>query len=168
VDPGVVLLRAAGGNVMIVNVTPSRSRRFALSPCILLWLWLLTGVAGPCVRAAEASLETLPRANGSKRNFDIPAGDALTALKRFSAQSGEQVIYKTESLDGIQTHAVRGSFTAREALGRMLSRTALSVAKDEKNGVLAIVLAADTYGKSRSADSAPAGDLTSKKKLDGS
>jgi hypothetical protein len=105
------------------------------------------------------------RAKASKKNFDIPAGDALTALKRFFAQSGEQLIYKTESLDGIRTEAVRGSFTAREALERMLRRTALSVAQDQKNGVLAIVPAPSAKGKSRSADSDSATDPSSKKKV---
>lgn len=150
---------------MIDYFTQTRYRRFALGPFIALWVWLLAGVTGTCVRAAEASAEMSPRAKASKKNFDIPAGDALTALKRFFAQSGEQLIYKTESLHGIRTEAVRGSFTAREALERMLSRTALSVAQDEKTGVLAIVLATSANGKSRSADSSSATDHSSKKKL---
>ena len=150
---------------MIDYFTQPRYRRFALGPCIALWIWLLAGVAGPCVRAAEASTESSPQARASKKNFDIPAGEALTALKRFFAQSGEQLIYKTESLDGVRTEAVKGSFTAREALERMLNRTALSVAQDKKTGILVIVAAANANGKSRSADSASATDLSSKKKM---
>ncbi len=149
---------------MIDYFTQPRYRRFALSHFTALWIWLLAGVTGPCIRAAEASTEMAPRAKASKKNFDIPAGDALTALKRFVAQSGEQLIYKTESIDGIRTDVVQGSFTAREALQRMLSGTALSVAQDEKNGVLAIVLPASANGKSQPVDSTSATDPSSKKK----
>jgi hypothetical protein len=148
---------------MIDGFARARYRRFALGPFLASWIWLLAGVTGPCVRAAEAARDTSSPAKASKKSFDIPAGDALTALKRFSGQSGEQLIYKTESLDGIRTHAVRGSFTPREALERMLSRTALSVTEDRKSGVLAIVQAAGANGKTRSADSTD--DLSSKKKL---
>jgi hypothetical protein len=47
----------------------------------------------------------------------------------------------------------------------MLSRTALSVAQDEKNGVLAIVPPASANGKGRSADSTSATGLSAKKKV---
>ena len=150
---------------MIAYFTQPRCRRFVLGPCLGLWIGLLAGVTGTCVRAAEASAEMSPRAKAAKKNFDIPAGEALAALKRFLVQSGEQLIYKAESLQGIRTEAVQGSFTAREALERMLSRTALSVAQDEKTGVLAIVLPAGANGKSRSADALSATDHSSKKKL---
>ena len=151
---------------MIDYFTQPRYCRVALGPFVALWIWLLAGVTGPCVSAAEASTEMSPRAKASKKNFDIPAGDALTALKRFFAQSGEQLIYKTEYLDGIRTEPVQGSFTAREALERMLRRTALSVTQDEKNGVLAIVPAAGANGqKSRSSDSISASDPSPKKKM---
>jgi hypothetical protein len=145
--------------------TQHRFCRCALAFSIALSIWLLPGVNGPFVRAADASREMLPQAEASKKNFDIPASDALTALKRFFAQSGEQLIYKNESLDGIRTEAVKGSFTSREALERMLSRTALSVAQDEKSRVLAIVPAASANGKNRSADSSSATGSSSKKKM---
>lgn len=150
---------------MIDYFTQLRYHRFAVGPFIALWICLLACVTAPYLHAAEASTEMPPRPKASKKNFDIPAGDALAALKRFLAQSGEQLIYKTESLDGIRTQPVRGSFTAREALERMLSRTALSVARDEKDGVLAIVLTTSASGKSPSADSSTATNHSSKKKL---
>jgi len=74
-----------------------------------------------------------------KKRFDIPSGDAFTTLKQFATQSGEQLIYKVDTLEGIQTVAVRGRFTAREALGRMLAKTNLSTIQDRKVGTLSIV-----------------------------
>ncbi|MBI4626635.1 MAG: hypothetical protein HY736_25875 [Verrucomicrobia bacterium] len=39
----------------------------------------------------------------------------------------------------MKTNAVQGDFTPREALERMLSRTALTVKQDERTGALAII-----------------------------
>ncbi len=143
---------------------PSRHVRFALRLCLAFGISLLAGVARPCLRAGEAATETAPRTKAVKKTFAIPAGDAVSALKRFMTQSGEQLIYKVESLEGVRTEAVQGSFTPREALERMLVRTGLAVVQDDKNGVLAIVLATSGNGKSRSDDSITAPDLSSKKK----
>src|SRR6185369_1143881 len=59
----------------------------------------------------------------SKKNFDLPAGDASATLKVFSEQSGEQIIYPVELVRGQQTNAVHGELTAREALDAMLAKT---------------------------------------------
>lgn len=78
----------------------------------------------------------------AKKSYQLPAGDAAVTLKRFSEQSGEQIVYPVDSVRGVQTNAVSGELTAREALGRMLAGTALVTVQDEKTQALAVQLSA--------------------------
>lgn len=80
-------------------------------------------------------------ADETKMSFDIAAGDALPALKQFAAQSGEQLLYSAEAVQGVATNAIKGTFTARDALDRMVSGTKLTVVADKKNGALSLVRA---------------------------
>jgi iron complex outermembrane receptor protein len=101
----------------------------------------------PFVRAALAALVFLLAALGSafsaetRKAFDIPAGDALASLKQFPAQSGEQLLYAAAAVEGVTTNAVKGDFTPREALDRMVKDTPLAVAVDKKNGALSLIRA---------------------------
>ena len=52
-------------------------------------------------------------------------------LKRFLNQSGGQVVYLVDSVRGVATKPVRGRFTAREALQRMLAGTPLMTTESE-------------------------------------
>jgi outer membrane receptor protein involved in Fe transport len=74
----------------------------------------------------------------SRKNFDLPAGDAAKTLKSFSDQSGEQIVYPVEQVRGLQTNTVRGELTPREALDAMLERTGLIVVQDEATGALSV------------------------------
>ncbi len=73
--------------------------------------------------------------------FDIPAGAALPALKRFVAQSGEQLLYSADAVQGVTTNPVKGEFTPRRALDQMVDGTALRVVADRQNGALSLVRA---------------------------
>ncbi len=118
--------------------TPVSRRRFAVRALRASWLWLLVMLSGIAAAAVPKGEKADPDRRTATKRFDIPAGDAFSALKRFSAQSGEQLIYKAESLDGVKTAAVRGTYTPLEALVRMLSLTTLSVTQDATTGTLAI------------------------------
>jgi outer membrane receptor protein involved in Fe transport len=85
-------------------------------------------------------------ADETKKTFDIPAGDALPALKQFAAQSGEQLLYSADAVQGVATNPAKGLFTAREALDEMVKGTKLTVVADKKNGALSLVRAADPKG----------------------
>jgi outer membrane receptor for ferric coprogen and ferric-rhodotorulic acid len=119
---------------MLQTVTPfilrvcrsaDRLRRFIL---LLVLAALL-----PAARAAEAA---------AKRHYDLAAGDAATTLRQFVEQSGEQVIYLVTKVRGVKTNPVKGEFTAREVLDRMVSNTGLVVVRDEKTGALLVNRAA--------------------------
>lgn len=78
------------------------------------------------------------------RPFDIAAGYAATTLRRFAEQSGEQVLFVVRSVRDIETRAVRGHYSAREAIDRMLVGTDLSVVEDAESGAFMIYRATKT------------------------
>lgn len=90
-------------------------------------------VLGLCCSASFAQ-ERSP----STRSFDLPAGDAESAIKLFSQQSGRGVIAGTNVVKGVKTNAVKGEFTAAEALTMMLDGTGLVGNEDRKSGTFAV------------------------------
>lgn len=93
-------------------------------------LLILVVIAGlvPAIRATVTS----------KRHYDVPAGDAVVTLREFVEQSGEQVIYLVPKVHGVKTHAVKGEYTAREVIERMVANTVLVVVQEEKTGALMV------------------------------
>jgi TonB-dependent receptor len=88
-----------------------------------------------CIACCLAGLSLLA---AEKKPFDIPAGTADKALKAFTAQSGSEVLYSAEMARGVKSNAVKGEFTAQEALQRILAGSDLAVAQDAKTGVLTV------------------------------
>ncbi len=70
--------------------------------------------------------------------FDLPSEPADVSLKRFSGQSGVDVIFATRVAAGVTTNAVKGEYTATEAISRLLSNTGLVSMYDKSNGVLIV------------------------------
>lgn len=74
----------------------------------------------------------------STQHFDIPAALAEQSLKMLSVQSGRQVLFPTDAVEGIRTKAVGGEMTAADALRRMLDGTSLMGVEDDKTGSLTV------------------------------
>ena len=91
----------------------------------------------------------LGAAEQAEQHFDIPADDAVAALRLFATQSGRQVLYSGSAVAGIRTTAIKGRFTAKSALIRLIDDPRLDVVEDEKTGALAIV------ARDRNPDSPP-------------
>jgi hypothetical protein len=125
----------------------------------LLFGTLISATAGAAESAAAPSVPS-----ASKKRFDIPAGEAFTTLKRFTEQSGGQLIYKADSIEGVRTDAVRGRYTPLEALSRMLLRTELAITQDAKTGTLAIRPASGSGAGSRALPPKPEPNSAAKKK----
>lgn len=70
--------------------------------------------------------------------FDIPAGGAAATLRQYISQSGEQLLFSSDDVDGVQTQAVAGHFTSRDALLRMLTGTPLRVRFDDVSTAVAV------------------------------
>lgn len=115
---------------------------FILAPLLVprrRWRWCAWLAAGlPAVLLAAESV---------RRHFDIPAGRAEKSLRQYSAQSGVQLVYPTALVRDVQTRAVKGRYTDREALEYLVARTPLRVVRDEKTGVL--TLARSAAGETR-------------------
>lgn len=110
-----------------MSVYPSRRRRYSQrrpAPFFLL-LGLLAGlflVATPATWANEPT----------KYLFDLPAETADRALKRFSEQSGLEVLFPTRVARRVRTHSVKGELEPREALTRMLQGSGLIIIEDQR------------------------------------
>ncbi|MFT3782999.1 MAG: TonB-dependent receptor plug domain-containing protein [Nibricoccus sp.] len=76
--------------------------------------------------------------NNTKKNFNVPAGDAAATLKAFADQSGEQIIFPAEQVRGTQTKAVQGELTPRDALNAMVADTNLVIVQDNETGALVV------------------------------
>lgn len=98
------------------------------------------------IAAFASSLQAAP----AKRVYNIEAGDAAQTLRQFVDQSGEQVIYVVPKVRGVRTNSVRGEYTVREVLQRLLERTTLVVVEDSKTGALIINRVAPVNPRARS------------------
>src|SRR5688500_20249563 len=67
-----------------------------------------------------------------RKNFDLPGESADVALRKFSQQAGQQILFASEIAEGVRTNPVKGEFTALEAANRLLAGTALYVVADQK------------------------------------
>ncbi|HTB81703.1 MAG TPA: TonB-dependent receptor plug domain-containing protein [Opitutaceae bacterium] len=92
------------------------------------WMMLAALAAAPA-RAVEPGM----------KNFQLPDGDAMTTLKQFVEQSGEQVFYFVDKVRGVTTHAVQGRMNARTALELMLQDTRLRAVQDDRTGALSVI-----------------------------
>ncbi|MDO8543068.1 MAG: hypothetical protein Q7S40_21695 [Opitutaceae bacterium] len=97
----------------------------ALPSVALLWLALCHG---PILSSAA----TAPRP------FDLPAGDAAQTLKQFALQARGEILFPAESVAGVLTRPVAGSYSPREAVDRMLAGTPLIVVEDARTGAFMI------------------------------
>lgn len=107
---------------------------FADAPRFRLRLPIAWLVLAACVQFHPSSRA----AESPRHDFNLPAGDPVATLRLFAAQAGRPVLYSGSAVAGIRTAAVRGRFTAREALTRMVAGTGLIVAQDPQSGALAL------------------------------
>ena len=79
--------------------------------------------------AAPAMAQARPADAGFERQmrFDIAASDLRAGISQFSQASGIQVVVTPAAVAGLRTAGVRGTFSVREALGRLLHGTNLAV-----------------------------------------
>jgi hypothetical protein len=109
------------------------SSRLAFKPMIR-WVW----AAALFAFTFECPREVIAASEPKKASFDIPSSQAAPALKKYSAQSGQQVLYSNRDLAGVITNEVRGKFTAEDALRRLLAGTPLVASRDTRSGAVAV------------------------------
>lgn len=86
------------------------------------------------------SLATYARAE-DRRQIDVPAGDLIAALKSLVRQSGIDLVYRSDQLEGLRTQGFRGSVSPQEAVTKLLEGTPL-VVKTDSSGAMLISLPA--------------------------
>ncbi len=74
-------------------------------------------------------------------------GDAVSTLKEFAQQSGAELLYSADVVEGVKTHAVKGEFTPKDALELMVADTPLVVSQGRNSGGLAIRRATEAEAK---------------------
>lgn len=94
----------------------------------------------------------------AKRSFDLPRGDAATTLRLFAAASGRSLVFAAEKVRGATTNAVRGEFTPREALDRMLTGSGLVAAQDAATGAFVVSRQPQAGPPSRTGEVGPVSD----------
>jgi iron complex outermembrane receptor protein len=62
-------------------------------------------------------------------SFDIPAQALGSALRAFAHESRQQVVFENKTVEGKQSAAIKGTYTALDALARLLAGTGLSAQK---------------------------------------
>jgi len=89
-----------------------------------------------CVLVSGSAAATMPEAS-AKRSFDLPAGEAAAVFKQFIAQSRVQLLYVADDATSVRTNTVKGAFTPREAIDRILAGTSL-IAVQTDSGSIAV------------------------------
>lgn len=76
--------------------------------------------------------------NATRRPFNLSADLAERSLKKFSEQSGLEIMFSTSVVAGVRTRPVVGEMTSADALRVLLAGTPLLAITDEKTGSIAI------------------------------
>lgn len=79
-------------------------------------------------------------AASTERDFDIPAGPPADTLKIAAQQGGVEILISTAVPENVYTRPVKGRYTAREALGRMLQDTPYEAVPVSEGKAFGIVL----------------------------
>ena len=92
--------------------------------------------AGFCTALAVHGLFA---ADGARREFHLPAGDAAATLGEFARQADEQIVFLVDTVRGQRTNAVEGALPPFEALQQMLAGTALAAHRETATGAMTVV-----------------------------
>ena len=82
-------------------------------------------------------------ADAPRKSFDLAPDVAERALKKFSLQSGREVLFATETAGGVRTNEVKGDYAPQEAADKLLAGTGLVAVPNIKTGAFTIGRAPD-------------------------
>lgn len=95
-------------------------------------------IAHSVLLALLSSAISLPTLAADSRRVDVPAGDLTAALEALAKQSGAELVYETRQLKGLQTEGVKGSFSAEQAVSKLLEGTPLILRVDSSGAILIV------------------------------
>ena len=88
-----------------------------------------------CTAALAAQAQTSPR-------LDIPAGDLTSALNAYARQSGTQLVYRADQLQGARSAGLSGQAASPQALDALLKNSGFRAQRDASGAVLIVPAAA--------------------------
>ncbi len=86
--------------------------------------------------ACALSLPAFAMADGAKRAIHIPSGELGAALELLAKQSGTDLVYRPDQVQGFRTRGVEGELSTEEAVMRLLEGTPLSLSVDASGAML--------------------------------
>jgi iron complex outermembrane receptor protein len=131
-------------------MTPSQLRRASRTVTIHSRYHPAGAIAVLAVLADFLMLQTVCAAEALP--FDIPAGEAVAALRLFHSQAHSQLLFDMETVRGQVTHAVIGKYEPQAALALLLEGTSLTF--DYVDGQTVLILSRAALRGPRQADGA--------------
>ena len=123
------------GNAHRKGGRPQRKGRIMLKAS----LYLLAGT-GTIALALPAAAQAEVQA-GRHHDYAIASGSMKAALDAWARQSGRQILYRAEDVEGVRSPGLRGRFDEGAALQAIVARSGLKVHRDA-SGAVAVVRAA--------------------------
>jgi iron complex outermembrane recepter protein len=145
----------------LLRHSASRDMRLTLPVVYTCLLSTMVASPAPTVPGTPVVAEALAAQN-AKKPFQIAAADGAVALEIFADQANTAVVYLVEQVRGVRTNAIRGEFTPREALDRLVANTPLTVSQDARTGALMINRTARREQPRSPSQSEPHSDPTEK------
>lgn len=92
--------------------------------------------SGAAIIAASALVGINTAQADPGQSFEIPAGPLDQALNAWSVQSGKDLIYKSETVRGIEVPGFDGEVSSQEALDQLLNGSNLKTRSDSSGAIL--------------------------------
>lgn len=86
--------------------------------------------------ACSLALSAHAIADDTKRAIRIPSGDLAAALDMLAKQSGSDLVYRPDQVQGLKTGGVEGELSTQEAVTKLLKGTALTLSTDSTGAML--------------------------------
>ena len=96
---------------------------------------LKSSIAAAALAAAMSSVPAI--AQERTYDFALPAQDLQTSLKAFARVSGQQISFDGSAVRGKRAPALKGSFTVRDGVARLLAGSGLEASRG-RSGILVI------------------------------
>lgn len=109
-------------------------------------------MANPTLIGALCAMTVCGTVHAQSLALDIPAGDLKPALDQYAQQTGVQLLYRADDVQGRRSNGVQGRLDAHQALDALLAGTGLAIRRD--NGSVVIFREAAVPAAAAPADAA--------------
>lgn len=93
-------------------------------------------MANPTLIGALCAMTVCGTVHAQSPALDIPAGDLKPALDQYAQQTGVQLLYRADDVQGRRSNGVQGRLDAHQALDALLAGTGLATRRDNGSVVI--------------------------------